>query len=43
MSLVEMGGFMTTTTTAFPVVQDTYDWNNNFQFVVIVDESFRTG
>jgi hypothetical protein len=49
-SLVENGSFTTTSTiasmiastTAFAVIQDTYDCYSVFDFVVIVDKSFRT-
>jgi hypothetical protein len=33
---------MIASTTAFAVIQDTYDCYSVFDFVVIVDKSFRT-
>jgi hypothetical protein len=42
LSLVENRGSTTVFTAAFAVVQDTYDCYNVFEFIVIVDKSFRT-
>ena len=46
LSLVENGSFtitfITTSTIEFATVQDTYDCYSVFDFVVIVDKSFRT-
>jgi hypothetical protein len=40
-TLVENGRFTTPSTIAFVVVQDTYDYYSVFDFVVIMNKSFK--